>query len=469
MVQKTKIKLNIMKTKTNNQKITSLTIVLLLFLSFTKISAQDFGSDPETCKMNISLFHESVKAKNYTEAYKPWKWVYDNCPKSTKHIYSDGLKIALDQLKNGDTNAEALVNDIYGKRVEFYPSNLGKVYSDWAKFLIKMGASDDIIFEKLNLAFRADPAGMSVKNIFRFFENTVDNYKDTDTQKVFNTYDDVLEAVDKKIGTMTGEYTLLQKKIEDGESLTKSEQWRVDHEFFEKNLNGLGKIQGGLDGMVESIATCDRLIPLYKKVYNENKSNIVWLKRTASRLNRKGCKNDPFYVSLIENWAQADPSVDVLKYLESVYRGQGRTSDADALASRIFDMATPQEKARFYYSQAQDLFGAGKYGEARTKARESLTHNPSYGRAFILIGRMYAKSANNCGSNEFEKRMTYVAAAAKIRQAIKVDPSMASTGKRFLSNYRGNYPSKTLLFNLGKTSGASHRVGCWIGESVRIP
>lgn len=456
--------------KINYKKITKLSLVLMLFMTFTSLNAQDkYGSDPEKCKMNLSLFHESVKAKNYEEAMEPWKWVFENCPKASKHTYTDGLKIVKYLLKKEDPKAFDLGNNIYSKRVEYFPSNLGKVYSDWAKFLMKNGGSDTLINEKLNLAFKADPAGMSVKNIFKFFQNVVDTYKDSDTQKVFDTYDEVVEAVDLKIKGLSGEYNLLQKKIENGETLDKREQWRVDNEFFEKNLSGLGKIQGGLDGMVESIATCDRLIPLYKKIYDQNKADVVWLKRTASRLNSKDCKSDPFYVSLIEDWAKVDPSVDVLKYLASVYESQGRVADAQALATRIFEMGTPLDKARFLYSQANDLFKANKYGQARKKAREVLVQVPSYGKAYMLIGKMYRKSANSCGSNEFEKRMVYVAAARKMNQAMKADPSLGSRARQYLKNYRANFPSKTVLLNTGKNSGDSHRIGCWIGETVRIP
>ncbi len=108
-------------------KVTKLSIaVLLLFLGLSKVNAQNkYGSEPEKCKMNISLFHESAKAKNYKDALEPWQWVYKNCPQASKHIYSDGLKIAKWQMKNGDANAEAMINDIYTKRIEYFPSNLG--------------------------------------------------------------------------------------------------------------------------------------------------------------------------------------------------------------------------------------------------------------------------------------------------------------------------------------------------------
>jgi len=447
-------------------------IALLLITGLTSVMAQDskYGSDPEKCRMNISLFHESVKAKNYAEAEEPWKWVYENCPKASQHIYSDGLKIALDKLKKGDATAENLVNEIYTKRVKYFPINLGKVYSDWANFLLKQKASDEQVFEKLNAAFKADPAGMSVKNIFRFFKQVVNKYKDTDTQKVFDTYDEVVEAVNGKIAKMSKEYTVLQKKIENGETLSKRDQWKVDHEFYEKNLAGLGKIQGGLDGMVEEIATCERLIPLYKKSYEANKSNIVWLKRAAKRLNKKGCSDDPFFVTLIEDWAKADhTSIAVLKYLESIYRKQGRVAEADEIAKKIFNLGTPEDKARFVYSKANQAFNAHKYAQASRKAREALKYDPSFGKAYLLIGRAYAKSANSCGTNEFEKRMVYVAAANKMAQAKRVDPSISSLANRYLKNYRANYPSKTLIFQRNLKSGDKHKIGCWIGETVRIP
>ena len=420
--------------------------------------------------MNISLFHESVKSKNFADAEEPWRWVYENCPKASQYVYTDGLKIALNKLKNGDTGAKDLVNEIYTKRIEYFPKNLGKVYSDWANFLIKQKENDDKVFEKLNAAFKADPAGMSVKNIFRFFKQVVDKYKDTDTQKVFDTYDEVVEAVNEKIAGMSKEYAALQKKIEAGETLSKKDQWRVDHKYFEKNLEGLGKIQGGLDGMVESIATCDRLIPLYKKSYDTHKTDLVWLKRAAKRLNKKGCSTDAFYVVLIEDWAKNEPnSIAVKKYLEGIYRKDGRIAEANKLAKEIFNLGTPEDKAKFVYSKALALFNAHKYAQARSKAREALRYDPNFGKAYLLIGRAYAKSANSCGNNEFEKRMVYVAAANKMAQAKRVDPSISSLANRYLKNYRANFPNKTLIFQRNLKSGDTHKIGCWIGETVRIP
>jgi len=452
-------------------RLKKLTVIVFLFIGATSLFAQGkYGANPEECKMNLSLFHESVKAKNFTEAWKPWKATFDNCPKASLHIYTDGLKIAKDKIAQGDASGVELVNTIYAQRIENYPTtNLGKVYSDWATFLIKQKASDADIFDKLEKAYKADPSGMSAKNIFRYFQQVTDKYKDTDVQYIFNTMDNVTDAVNKKIDKYSKEYTALQTKIESGEELTKKESRRVKSKFYEINLSGLGKIEGGLNSIVNDLMTCERLVPLYKKTYEQNKTDVKWLKRAARKLKNKGCDNDPLFTNIVESWANVDQSVSVFKYLESIYRRDGRISEADALAQKIFDMGTPEDKAKFVYSQANDLMKRGKYSQARTKARAALKYVPSFGKAYLLIARMYAKSANSVGTDELSKRMVYVAAVNKVRQAMRVDPSLSSTGRKYIKSYSANFPKKSLLFNKGLKSGMTHKVGGWIGETVKIP
>ncbi len=74
-------------------------IVVMLFLtggSFTGYAQDKYGSEPDKCKTNLSLFHEAVKMGNYEAAYEPWKWCLENCPEASKIIFSDGIKMAED-------------------------------------------------------------------------------------------------------------------------------------------------------------------------------------------------------------------------------------------------------------------------------------------------------------------------------------------------------------------------------------
>jgi hypothetical protein len=81
---------------------------------------------------------------------------------------------------------------------------------------------------------------------------------------------------------------------------------------------------------------------------------------------------------------------------------------------------------------------------------------------------LYATSVNSCGTNEFEKRMTYVAAYNKAVRASKVDPSMSSVASKFIRNYKANFPSKKVIFTEGVKEGDTFKVKCWINESVKI-
>jgi len=128
----------------------------------------------------------------------------------------------------------------------------------------------------------------------------------------------------------------------------------------------------------------------------------------------------------------------------------------------------PIKKARYLLRVARDLAKKGQKSGARNYANKALKSNPSYGKAYLLIASLYGKSANSCGNNEFTKRMVYVAALNKAQRAAAVDPSIASTARRYINNYKSNIPTKVMGFNEGIKAGESFKIGCWIGETVKV-
>ena len=448
------------------KKITHLTMVLFLFVGISNLYAQDkYGSEPEKCKNNLSLFHESVKGKNFTDAYDYWMWCFQNCPKGSKLIYSDGLKIAKDKYKKGEKEAAGkLIDDIYTQRIKYFPDNLGKVYSDWAISLDKRGASKEKVFEKLEAGFKADPSGLSVKNMAKFFQEVTNRNKDTNVQKVFDTYDDVLEAVNIKIDKLTKELDLINAKEAKGLPLTSKEKRKQKNNAI--NLRGLGQAEGALDQIIGEVATCDRLIPLYKKGFDGHKTDAKWLRRAASRLNAKECTADAMYPKIVEAYVNADPSPNAYVFYAKVLEERGQKSEALKYRNKAIDLETdPYKKAEYLYKIARTMYGS----QARSYARRALKHRPSMGHAYLLISRLYAKSANSCGTDEFSKRMVYVAAVNMARKAKSVDPSISSTANKYIKSYSASMPSKKLLFTMGLKSGTPHKIGCWIGETVRVP
>ena len=454
------------------KSITTLAMSLFLLMGVGSIYAQDkYGSEPDKCRTNLSIFYEYAKVKNYDAAYEPWKWCFDNCPSSNISIYSQGLKIAEDRYEKAAADQKAaagkLIDDVYQQRIKHFPQNLGKVYSDWAISLEERGASGQQVFEKLDAAFKADPADMSVKNLAKYFQEVTNRYKDSDTQKVFDTYDDVMEAVNVKLNDLTEETDKLNAKDSTGVKLTaKESRTRKNNEI---NLKALGQVEDVLDGILGEVATCERLIPLYNKNFEEKKGDAKWLRRAASRLNAKECTDDPIFPKLVEAYVHAEPSPEAYVYYARVLEERGNKTEALKYQKKAVDLETnPYKKAEYLY-KIGTTYRKGNPSVAASYARQALNYQPSMGKAYLLIASAYAASANSCGTSEFEKRMVYVAAANKAAMAKKVDPSISSLASKYISSYMGSAPSTKLIFTEGKQSGASHRVGCWINETVKIP
>ena len=149
---------------------------------------------------------------------------------------------------------------------------------------------------------------------------------------------------------------------------------------------------------------------------------------------------------------------------------QGDTNGAIEYFNKAIDLESDNyKKAKYYYRVALIMKKQGQRSKAREYSYLALKERPSMGSAYLLIANLYAASANTCGTDEISKRMVYVAAADKARQAKAVDPGITSTANQYIKSYMASAPSKKLVFTEGLTSGSTHQIGCWINETARIP
>tara|TARA_R110001632_G_scaffold2297_10_gene10104 strand:- start:13306 stop:14676 length:1371 start_codon:yes stop_codon:yes gene_type:complete len=441
---------------------------LFLFLGSQVIHAQETKND---CAIKYNLFKGDYQSKKYDDAYPNWIYLMDNCPTLSINIYKLGDKLSEARFKmaTNKTEAAALVKRVYTQRLEHYPTkDPAKVHSDYATFLTKNNlASDEEIFKILNLAYSIDPTRMGVRNIYRYFQGVTDANKDTNPQKVFDTYDDVLESVGEKLEDYAKKLIPLNKKVEAGQELDKREKQNL--RAYTVNSGALGQVEAGLDNIIVVLSTCERLIPLYARDFDANKSNSKWLKRAVSRMFNKECTDDPLYEKLAKAYADASPSADAYTFVASVLAKNGDETGAQQMRMKSFELETdPIKKANYKLKFAQAARKRGQKSKARQLAREAIGLNPNFGRAYLFIANLYATSINSCGTNEFEKRMTYVAAYNKAARASRVDPSMSSVAKKFMRNYKANFPAKKVIFTEGVKEGDPFKVKCWINESVKI-
>jgi tetratricopeptide (TPR) repeat protein len=441
---------------------------IFLFLGLTTVSAQ---ATQQECTIKYNLFKGDYQSKKYDAAYTNWIYLMDNCPTLSVNIYKYGENLAEIRYKDATNKDEAaaLVKRVYTQRLENFPKeDPAKVHSDYATFLIKNNlGSDDEIFVLLEKAYTIDPTRMGVKNMYRYFQGVTDKNKDTNPQLVFDTYDDVLESVAEKLEDYAKKLKPLLDKQEAGQELDKKEKRRL--RAYTINSKALGQVEGGLDNIVEVLSTCDRLIPLYSRDFEANKTNAKWLRRAVSRMYNKECTEDPLFEKIALAYAEADPSADAYSFIAGIMARNGDEAGAEEMRMKAFQLETdPLKRANYKLKFAQNAKNKGQLSKARQLAREALQLNPNLGKAYLFIASMYASSVNNCGSDEFEKRMTYVAAYNQARRAAAVDPSIGVTAGKFLSNYKANFPSKKVIFTKGVKEGDSFTVKCWINETVKV-
>ena len=447
------------------KKITFL-LAATIFMSTINVNAQDDDATVE-CNRKYNFFRGDYKSKNYEAAFPNWMYLMDNCKDLSVSIYQYGSTIAEDIKKD-----PVLAKRVYEQRLQYFPvhnarkNNLAKLHSDYATYLTKNKlATDKEIFEIVKKAYEISPQDMSSKNIYFYFQGITDQFKDTNPQKVFDTYDDVIESVGEKLDDYS-------KKIKDLSDSTRTLDKREKRNLNAYKINSgvLGKIEGGLDAIISEIATCERLIPIYQRDFEINKTNSVWLRRAVSRMFNKGCQADPLYAKLVKAYAEASPSPEAYAFLANVLEDNGDTEGSAQMRQKSFDLETdPLKKAKYKLKFAQAAKARGQLSKARSLAREAIQYNPNSGRAYLLIGRLYQSSVNSCGSDEFEKRMVYAAALRQAQKAYNVDPSMSSTAKKYIASYRANLPDSKVIFTKGVKPGSSYTIKCWIGETVRVP
>ena len=459
------------KVKTIGKYKVSLFVVLLTILGTgSKILAQ---ADND-CHVTLSLFIEPAKVKNYDEAVKHYDKVVKDCPTFSVATYQYAVKMFKDFVKKGDKTKVKDLIDAYKYQLQYFPNHKtvkeGKILSAIAQIEYdnKLKSKEEL-FADFDNAFKKDEANFkSPKSLYTYFSIAVDLFNDgkKDIQEIFDLYDVVSGKIDREEVNLAKILTQLVDKQEAGETLTSKEERKL--KAAEKNLKAYGTVRGSVDGKLGKLADCPNLIPLYSKDFEAKKNDINWVKKAASRLSAKDC-DDPLFFQLVQQLHSLEPSAESAYYLGRLAAKDGKSGQALEYYLQAAELETDiNKKAKYLYSIAENYRKKGSFGKARNYYRKVLEVKPNYGRAYLKIAQMYAKSSNACGSTVFEKRAVNWLAAQMADKAARVDASIASTARSAASSYRQRAPSKSDIFSEGM-SGKTITFNCWIGGSVKVP
>lgn len=439
--------------------------LLVLALSGVVGSYRASAQDAD-CNTNLSLFANDAKVKNYESAYGPWKKVFDNCPQDLHvAIYAYGDDILEYKIENDPANKQQYINmllEMYDRYYKNYPT--GKYAFSYAEATIekvrlkeKNGMiTDDEIYNQLKDAFEKDGKDFNSEiALYMYFTKTVDLHKagKLELQVVFDTYDDVAGKIEELRNVVS---ETMNPLIEQEEAGTLDEKGQKSLERARARMSNYDGITESMDAYYSIFATCENLIPLYQKSFEEKKNDEQWLNRAAAKMTEKECTSDPLYAKIVEQLHKLSPSASSAKYLGVIAYKAGKIAEAKKWFKEAVDLETDK------YKKADILLliaGLSKGQEAAGYALDALKLNPSANKAYRIVARAYHESANSCGTDTFSKKAVNWLAADMARKG-----GYASDA----ASYEQYAPTKAEIFESGM-AGKTISIGCWINKSVKVP
>ena len=419
--------------------------------SAAKQTESKYGKDSVQCMMDLSLYREYVKQKNYTEALPGWRKVFANCPRATKNIYIDGAKIYryLIKQEKDDAAKKKLVDTlmmIYDQRIKYFAqegSNLARKAVDLYSYdRSRYAESYDLATKSHEILQDKTPAAA----MLILFQTSLKKFrkKEEEKEQLVNDFSEASAVLDKQYNTQQN-----QKKKD-----------RIKK--YQTILEDLFAKSGAAD--------CETLVGIYSPKFDANKENVVFLKQVLKILDKIGCTESDLFAQAAEALYKQEPSADAAYGLAKVFlKKQKYSKSVEYYKEAISHTDSVTDVKADYYFELATIVG-GKLGQneaARSYAYKALAIRPNWGDPYLLIGNLYAGSSKSCGEDEFHQKAVFWAAVDKFLKAKAVDPSCSEKANKFISKYSQYFPDKENAFFNNVKEGDSFSIGCWINETTK--
>ena len=457
-------------------KITKSIFILTLGLFFMHSAFAQCGKFTDTPRESEALeahvlYRDAVKQKDYAGAYENWKIAYELAPaadgKRASH-YSDGILIYKYKIENEPDEA---------KRKEYYKLVM-KLYDEQMQCY---GNESFVLGRKaFDMFYGIGPEGEKISSDWmdakKTFEQSVTKGGNGTEYVVMVPYATVVAELftDERIDK--AEARKVYKELNDicDYNIENNAALKPQYEYAKATMNQV------FSGIEYYIFDCDYFKAKFKPQYEANPDNPDFLKEAILTLKRQGCDStDVFLAELEEKWSvyaveenakimeehlKANPALWAKKlYDEDDYNGAiGKYKEA------IDAETDPEKQASYLFSIASIQFRKLKsYSTARETAYKAAKLRPDWGRPYMLIGDMYGSSARSCGDS-WNQRLAILAAMDKYGYAKSIDSEVADEARDKLSKYYSSMPAQEEGFMRGVKAGQSVKVGCWIGETVKV-
>lgn len=406
----------------------------------------------EECMVNLSLFHESVKNKQYDEAYGFWLPVYQSRPDLNKAIYTDGTEILGHRYQQAtDENVRKALRD-----------SIMQLHDDRIKYFDEARYPDAYVL------------GLKAMDYLTYFQ---------EDELALPAYGWMKESV-TALGAKA-QITVLRKFVELSYNIYKSnteqygDQFLADYQLASAALEQI-VVAGGKNAehatsqkayvdrlyAASGAADCGQMDQMYATVVAESANDIEKLGSIMKLYRRLGCTESDVYFAAAEHAHKLQPTDESAAGCAQMCIKKGDLNGALEYYKQALSMVTNDEdKADYLYRVANVYVLLKNYQQGAAYAQQSLDVNPEDGRCYLLIGICYASA--KIYDDPILARSVFWVACDMFRKAKTVDSSCATDANKLIATYSQYFPSKEdVFFHKELNDGQPFRVGGWIGKTT---
>jgi len=427
---------------------------LTLVLSSVAYAQENYGSEPETCRTNLSIYTEYVNQKNYHDALPAWRWCFENCPGATRNIYIHGVTIMEYFIANESDPAiqQAYVDTllmVYDRRMEYYGQReiqLGRKGVALLKYRPDAVEEAKKIFDEA-YALSGNNTEFFVLGIYFKTGLALLNQGKLSKDELVELYTKVIDGLNEQLANETKEANIpkIQEAIKTVEDLFAT----------------------------SSAADCATIINIFEPKFIQNPTDVEMAAKIIALLDRgrsDDCKLSDLYLKAAVLLYNNEKTANAALSLAQSFFKRGENANAEQYYLEAINLEQDNlRKADISYELGLLFFANFKnYPKARQYARMAINFNPNHGKAYMLIGRAYAAGSAGCGENAFEQKAVNWVIVDQFIKARNVDPSVAEDANEMIGRYSSRFPTQEEAFWYDIKEGQSYTVGCWIGETTTV-
>lgn len=479
-----------------------LIVATLLVLFSSSLFAQcpfKYGANEDDslkCLEQMTNFNMFYKAKNYKDAYEAWRYITNQCPCAWDGIYTNAqtmfqnlIKVETDSLQK-EQYIDTLIYS-YEVRNNYFPEKFSKGYC------LGFKAYNQLQYRGKKMSTKEE-----YEAILEMFSQSVEMEKEKTQPAIWDKYFVISEALTKATKDTTyvieayGRATdYLDLSINNAiikfendtillDSLTQLyNAGQLDRISYDKQTKSLisdttrqrklednyRKTLAKIEKSVTPYASCEVLEEVYSKKIESCRDDISAINKMVKTMSKGGCLTNPTFKEALQILHQANPNRTSAFWMGNLSLKSYVTTHADDeleaainyLKEAVQLSETGEQKADANYMLAVAFQTKKSYSEARSAALAAIKTKPNMGKAYLLIGDLYASGCND------DVPLSYAwAAADKYAKAAAVDPSCAESAQAKRAKLR--FPSKDELFKRGLNQGSSYHVGGWIQETTTV-